>query len=354
MATPASNKNRAGRRGSIKCVVWDLDGTLWNGVLLEGDRVSERDGVAEIIKTLDARGILQSVASKNEHREAMAKLEEWGLAEYFLHPQINWNSKASSIAKIARLLNIGIDSVAFIDDQPFELEEVRFSLPEALCLNAGELDGLLDMPEMNPRLITKDSKNRRLMYVSDLARRKAEEEFVGPKEEFLATLGMVFTISSAREEDLRRAEELTLRTNQLNTSGYTYSYKELASFIRSDRYKLLIASLDDRFGTYSKVGLALIECAKDVWTIKLLLMSCRVMSRGVGSILLSFIMRMAREEGAQLRADFIPNGRNRIMHVTYKFAGFKEVGKVGELTILENNLTRIQPFPEYVKVQICV
>jgi FkbH-like protein len=244
--------------------------------------------------------------------------------------------------------------VAFIDDQPFELEEVRFSLPEVLCLSAGELDRLLDMPEMNPRLITKDSKNRRLMYVSDMARRKAEEEFVGPKEEFLATLGMVFTISTAKEEDLRRAEELTLRTNQLNTSGYTYSYKELASFIRSNRYKLLIASLDDRFGTYSKIGLALIECAKDVWTIKLLLMSCRVMSRGVGSILLSFIMRMAREEGAQLRADFIPNGRNRMMHVTYKFAGFREVEKVGELIILENNLTRIQPFPGYVKVQTCV
>ena len=353
MATPVSNK-KPGRRGAIKCVVWDLDGTLWDGVLLEGDPVSERNGVTEIIKTIDARGILQSVASKNEHGEAMAKLEEFGLAEFFLHPQINWNSKASSIAEITRLLNIGIDSVAFIDDQPFELEEVRYSLPEVLCLNAGELDRLLDMPEMNPRLITKDSKNRRRMYISDLARRRAEEDFVGPKEEFLATLGMVFTISNAKEEDLRRAEELTVRTNQLNTSGYTYSHKELASFIRSDRYKLLMASLDDRFGTYSKVGLALIERSEKWWTIKLLLMSCRVMSRGVGSILLSFIMRMAKEEGVQLRAEFIPNGRNRMMHVTYKFAGFKEVEKIGDLTILENNLTRIQPFPEYVKVQTCV
>lgn len=336
----------------IKCMVWDLDNTLWDGVLLEDDRVSLRDSVVSIIKTLDSRGILQSVASKNEEAQAMENLQNLGLHEYFLYPQINWNSKADSIQKIAKALNIGLDAIAFIDDQPFELEEVNFSLPEVLCINAAELDLLLDRPEMNPRFITEDSQLRRLMYMSDIKRKQAEEEFVGPQAEFLATLNMTFTISSAKEEDLQRAEELTVRTNQLNTTGYTYSYDELDQFRQSAHHKLLIASLDDKYGSYGKIGLALVECQEQKWIVKLLLMSCRVMSRGVGTILLNYIIRLAQEHQVRLYAEFVSNNRNRMMYITYKFAGFKEVGKQENLVVFENNLTQIQPWSNYIKIKI--
>jgi amino acid adenylation domain-containing protein/FkbH-like protein/non-ribosomal peptide synthase protein (TIGR01720 family) len=336
----------------IKCVVWDLDNTLWNGVLLEGDRVTLKNQVTEIIQTLDNRGILQCIASKNDYEKAISQLQDFGLHEYFIYPQINWNSKASSIKEIAKLLNIGIDAIAFIDDQPFELEEVNFSLPEVLCINAVELEHLLERDELNPRFITEDSKKRRLMYFSDLERQNAEKEFVGPQEEFLATLNMTFTISSAKEEDLQRAEELTVRTNQLNTTGYTYSYDELNHFRQSENHKLLIASLEDKFGSYGKIGLALVECQDSVWTIKLLLMSCRVMSRGVGTIMLNYILSLAKQNNVRLRAEFVSNNRNRMMYVSYKFAGFKQIQKQGELEILENDMTRIQLVPHYVKIQI--
>jgi len=344
--------NKQDTQKIIKCVVWDLDNTLWNGVLLEGDCVSLRDSVVGIIETLDGRGILQSIASKNDHGKAMATLQEFGLHEYFLYPQIHWNSKASSIQEIAKLINIGTDAIAFIDDQLFELEEVSFSLPEVLCINTADLEQLVDMPELNPRFITEDSKKRRLMYVSDIERKKAEEEFIGPQEEFLATLNMHFTISSAKEEDLQRAEELTVRTNQLNTTGYTYSYDELDRFRQSENHKLLITSLDDKYGCYGKIGLALVECQESLWTIKLLLMSCRVMSRGVGTILLNYMMTLAKDNNARLCAEFVSNNRNRMMYIAYKFAGFKEIEKRGELVILENDLTRIQTCPEYIRVQI--
>src|SRR5579863_9689303 len=88
------------KRPSIKCVVWDLDNTLWDGVLLEDEQVSLRPGVLEVIKTLDSRGILHSIASKNDRAAAMNKLAEFGLSEYFLYPQINWNSKAASVREI--------------------------------------------------------------------------------------------------------------------------------------------------------------------------------------------------------------------------------------------------------------
>lgn len=346
------NQNQQTDKKAIKCVVWDLDNTLWHGVLLEGDRISLRDNVVSIIQTLDSRGILQSLASKNDYAKAMAKLQELGLHEYFLYPQINWNSKAASIQEIAKSINIGMDAIAFIDDQLFELEEVNFSLPEVLCINVSELEQLLDRPEMNPRFITDDSKKRRFMYISDIERKKAEEEFIGPQEAFLATLNMHFTIASAKEEDLQRAEELTVRTNQLNTTGYTYCYDELNQFRLSDKHKLLIASLEDKYGSYGKIGLALVECLESVWTIKLLLMSCRVMSRGVGTVMLNYLINLAKENNVRLRAEFVSNNRNRMMYIAYKFAGFKEVEKKGELAILENELNQIQPWPEYMKVQI--
>lgn len=117
---------------------------------------------------------------------------------------------------------------------------------------------------------------------------------VGPKEEFLTTLKMMLTIAPASVEELKRAEELTVRTHQLNTTGYTYSYEELDQFRQSDRHLLLIAGLDDKYGTYGKIGVILVECFEAVWTIKLLLMSCRVMSRGVGSVVINHIRNEAR------------------------------------------------------------
>lgn len=336
----------------IKCVVWDLDNTLWNGTLLEGDDVLVDGRVRNVLETLDSRGILQSVASKNEHDMAMSKLRELGLEDYFLYPQINWNPKSESVGAIAQSINIGVDTLAFVDDQAFEREEVAFSRPDVMCIDAAQIAEIPDMPEMNPRFVTDESKIRRQMYQSDIRRNSIEDDFSGPKEEFLASLNMVFKIGPAKEEDLQRAEELTVRTHQLNTTGYTYSYDELNEFRRSDRHILLVASLDDKYGTYGKIGLTLIECddAENIWNIRLLLMSCRVMARGVGSILINQIRAAAKEKGVRLRAELVPNDRNRMMYMTYKFSNFKEMEKRDKLVIFENDLTDIQDTPEYVKV----
>lgn len=340
------------KQKKIKLVVWDLDNTLWNGVLLEDRNVGLRDGIVDIIKELDNRGILQSIASKNEHESTMEKLREFGLEEYFLIPHINWNSKSSSIKNIVELINIGMDTVAFVDDQPFEREEVSFALPDVLTIDALDTDKLLDMPEMNPQFITQDSKNRRQMYMSDFKRKELEDNYEGPQDEFFASLDMEVTISNVTTEDLQRAEELTVRTNQLNTTGYTYSYEELNDLRQSDDHKLLIVELKDKYGSYGKIGLVLIELGETEWTVKLLLMSCRVMSRGVGSIIINHILQMAKRHNVRLRAEFVKTDRNRMMLVTYKFAGFKELIEDGNKIVFENDLSMVQPFPEYVKVNI--
>jgi len=334
----------------IKVLVWDLDNTLWDGTLLEGDDVQPRPGVRETLETLDQRGILHSIASKNEPGGALEKLRQLGLDHYFLYPQIGWSAKSAGLQKIISAINIGADAAAFIDDQPFEREEVSHSLPDVLTLDALDLEGLIDRPEFNPRFITDESSLRRHMYQADATRNLSQEEFEGPEEEFLASLGMKFTLAPAREEDLQRAEELTVRTNQLNATGVTYAYDELNTFRKSPDHLLLVASLDDKYGTYGKIGLALVDKGGEVWNIRLLLMSCRVMSRGVGTILLSQILTLAKKSGARIQADFRKTDRNRMMRITYRFAGFVETERRGDVSVLENDLSNIQPFPDYVEV----
>jgi FkbH-like protein len=335
---------------TIKCVIWDLDETIWAGTLLEDREVTLRPGIARVLGALDLRGILLSIASRNVEADAIAQLRRFGIDHYFVYPQINWNAKSSSIAAIASALNLGMSSVAFIDDQPFDREEVAHALPEVQLIAAEEWCTLADRPEMQPRFVTAESRLRREMVRRDQARREAEKAFVGPQETFLAELGMRMEIRAAREDDLQRAEELTVRTNQLNATGRTYSYEELDRFRTSSTHLLLVATLSDRFGSYGTIGLALIDCASAVWRLKLLLMSCRVMARGVGSTLLADILHRAHAAGRGLQAEFVPTDRNRMMFVTYKLGGFKEVGSEDGVKVLERDLKEVPAIPPYVEL----
>ncbi|MEU2663890.1 HAD-IIIC family phosphatase [Micromonospora sp. NPDC007220] len=340
------------KQGRIKCVVWDLDHTVWDGVLLEDGEVTVRPAAVAQIRALDAMGVLNSVASKNDHEAAMAKLRELGLDEMFVFPRIGWDAKSESIRQIAAKLNLGLDAFAFVDDQEFELAEVAYALPEVTCVDAADIEQVLTGVEFRPRFITDESAQRRGMYQSQLTRDEVAADFVGTSEEFLATLDMTFTIEPARREDLQRAEELTVRTNQLNSTGKTYSYDELDALRESPDHLLLVATLTDRFGSYGKIGVALVEKSKPDWRLHMILMSCRVMSRGVGSVLLGHIMSQAKAAGAGLRADFVETGRNRMMQITYAFSGFREVSRDGSHLVLAANLDNLQEPPDYVRIEV--
>ena len=170
--------------------------------------------------------------------------------------------------------------------------------------------------------------------------------------EFLRSLDMTFEIRTASADDLQRAEELTVRTNQLNSTGRTYSYEDLVELSTDPAHLLLVAEMRDRFGDYGTIGLALVGVDEQAWHLKLLLMSCRTMSRGVGTILLTHIMREAAVRVPTLRADFVETGRNRMMQVTYAFAGFTEVSRDGAAVVLESDLRSIQAQPDYVRVTV--
>lgn len=348
--------NIAVAKSKIKCVVWDLDNTLWDGILLEstGEMAPKAEAVA-LIEELDSRGILQSIASRNEHDIALAALDACGLKDYFLYPQIGWGAKSQALSAIAEKLNIGIDTFAFIDDQPFEREEVQSVHTQVRVFDETELSTLAARDDFNPLYVTDDSKQRRALYQRDALRKQAQDSFAGPEETFLRSLEMKLTLAPAREKDLFRAEELTVRTNQLNTTGVTYSVDDLRELIASPNHQVVVAELSDRYGSYGAIGLVLLSLnsqfteAKPDWCIDLFLMSCRVMSRGVGGVILTLLRKSAFVAGQNLRARFVQTDRNRMMYVTYRFAGFTEEEGTD---LLINSLENIPAIPDFMAVTL--
>ncbi|MFI0487626.1 HAD-IIIC family phosphatase [Actinomadura sp. 9N215] len=306
----------------VKCLVWDLDNTLWDGTLLEDGAVPPRDGVADVIAALDARGILQSVSSKNDHDLAWARLTELGLAEYFVFPQIGWGRKPDAVIRIAERLRFALGTMAFVDDTPAERAEVRFHAPEVRCYTPEQIPELVSLPEFSPATVTVDARRRRTMYRAGFEREAAQAEFDGPDEEFLRSLKVEMRIARATGDLLSRVEELTLRTSQMNATGVHYSDAELRGLLADPRHEVLVTTVSDRFGPYGAVGVLLLERHGPVWHLKLLATSCRVVSLGAGSAILGWLSGQAARAGVHLVADFRATERNRMMEVAYRFAGF--------------------------------
>jgi methoxymalonate biosynthesis protein len=306
----------------VKCLVWDLDNTLWRGTLLEDPNVTVFPGIRDVIVELDSRGVLQSIASKNDYDLAWRRLEETGLAEYFVHPQIGWGRKSDSVAEIANQLNFALDTIAFIDDMPNERAEVTFRSDEVRCYPAEQATSLTDLPEFSPELVTIDARRRRQMYQASFRRDAERESFAGPDEDFLRSLVLVMNIGRAGEGDLSRVEELTLRTSQMNATGVHYPDEVLRGLLDDTDHEVLTVTLTDRFGPHGAVGVMLLEYHAAVWHLKLLATSCRVVSFGAGAVILNWLIDQAARDGAHLVADFRRTDRNRMMDIAYRFAGF--------------------------------
>lgn len=306
----------------VKCLIWDLDNTLWQGTLLEDVNVELFDGIKEVIETLDSRGILQSIASKNDYDLAWPRLEELGLAEYFIQPRIGWGRKSDSVREIADKLNFAQPTIAFIDDMPNERAEVNFHAPDVRCYAADEALSLVTLPEFSPAVVTVDARRRREMYQANSRREVEKESFQGPDEEFLRSLDLEMIIKRADEDDLSRVEELTLRTSQMNATGVHYPDAVLRGLLADRDHEVLTVTLTDRFGPHGAVGVLLLEYHPEVWHLKLLATSCRVVTFGAGTVLLNWLVDQAASAGAHLAADFRPTDRNRMMDVAYRFAGF--------------------------------
>ncbi|MDO0924004.1 HAD-IIIC family phosphatase [Streptomyces sp. TG1A-8] len=312
------------RPTTVKCLVWDLDNTLWQGTLLDGDDVRITDEAKHVITELDRRGILQAVCSKNDHDLAWERLERLGVAEYFVLPHIGWGPKSESVRSIAERLNFAHGTMAFVDDTPAERAEVSYHLPEVRCYDAEQLSALLDLPEFSPVSATVDSRRRREMYQAGFRRDAEREAYKGPDDDFLRSLDLWMSIDRATEDELTRVEELTLRTSQMNATGVHYDDASLRRLMADLEHEVLVVTMGDRFGPHGAVGLVLLHRTAVAWHLKLLATSCRVVSFGAGAAILNWLVDQAAASGVHLIADFRATARNRMMEIAYRFAGFED------------------------------
>ncbi len=295
----------------VKCVVFDLDNTLWEGVLLENETLRANDNLVHLIRELDRRGILLSLASKNDHEHAWQKVEELGLSEYFLHPQINWRPKSENIMRISDALDIGLNTFAFIDDNPFELEEVSRCLPEVACFHVGDIDGLLDRPRFEGS-DSVESKNRRQYYREAIARETNQEGYNNDYNGFLASCETKLEIEPYRETDFDRVVELAQRTNQLNFSGTKYKRPEIASLLADQDLEKYVLRCSDKYGSYGTVGLGLVRRQGQEIRVEEFMLSCRVQGRLIEQAFFHYLSeRSNTDQLRRLSVNFLRTPRNK-------------------------------------------
>lgn len=289
----ADKGNAAEESGSkatkaVKIVVWDLDNTLWKGTLVEDgiDGVVLRQEAKDLLLKLDGRGIVNSIASKNDLSLAMSALAHFGIAEYFVFPKISWQPKSEALREIITDFDVGEDTIAFIDDQPFERQEVLQVLPKVRVYDACEVPGIGDRAEFNPPL-SSESSSRRQFYAKQALRKDAQQGFSGEYVDFLRSCHIELSIKTPTAADIARLHELVQRTNQLNFSGKRYDIDALRSILESPALDKFQLSCRDRFGDYGTIGFAIVE--PDNMVLTDMMFSCRVQSKAVEHSFLSWL-----------------------------------------------------------------
>lgn len=310
----------------VKCVVWDLDNTLWEGTLVEDgkENLKLRPSAVELIKSLDERGIILSIASKNDHHNAESVIKKFGLQEYFLYPQINWMPKSQNLQRIVEKLNINIDTVAFIDDSPMERNEVKGFLPSVRVYSEKQISKLLSYDEFNV-IVTEDSKKRRIFYQNEMKRNKEKEEInTNDYSTFIKRCEIIVTLFIPKtENEVNRCLELIQRTNQLNASGRRLTANELQSFLVDPEQTVLAMKCKDKFGEYGTVGCLILHSENNTILITDFVLSCRVAAKKVENAIIKKLFEIYSNGCMNkiLKIRFIQTERNHVISEVFKEMG---------------------------------
>jgi methoxymalonate biosynthesis protein len=310
----------------IKCVIWDLDNTLLDGVYLEsGDQpppVSATFG--PVLRDLAGRGILHAIASRNPPEAGVYADQATGHA--FAAVVCGWGAKSAAIDAITAELGLTADEVAFVDDDALERAEVAFRLPDVLVLAPQDLPDAAGLPQFGAPASTEEARRRGDLYLQRRARLEEARAFGGSREDFLRHCGTRVTIAPAAAADLPRLHELSVRTHQFNSTGTAVTEAEFAALLRSAKHQVAAVRLADRFGDDGLVGACVIATDQGGWQVRLLMMSCRALGRGVIDALLAWICRAARAGGAaEIAVACMISQRNVPLRIALTSAGFRAV-----------------------------
>lgn len=332
-----------------KCLVLDLDNTLWGGIVGEDGPRGIKLGVehpgAHYVAIQRAaldlynRGILLALCSKNNPDDAMEIIRGHDhmvlRPEHFAAVRINWTDKAQNLREIAAELNIGIDALVFLDDNPVEREMVRSLVPEVTVLEPTSdrpldmLDSIRRCPLFERLSLSSDDRKRGQMYAQQ--RQRAElESSAGSIEEYLRSLDMEADIAvldaSSNAALVERVAQLTQKTNQLNMTTKRYSTQDIRAMAEDPAWRVYWIAVRDRFGDNGVVGVMIVNVKESVWQIDTFLMSCRVIGRTVETCMLATLADHAGRAGASgLRGWFLPTKKNPPAEAIYRDHGFEPI-----------------------------
>lgn len=335
-----------------KCLVLDLDNTTWGGII--GDDGIENIQVGDLgigkaftelqlwAKQLKERGIILAVCSKNTESTAKEPFEK--------HPDMvlrmddiavfvaNWDNKADNIRYIQSVLNIGFDSMVFLDDNPFERNIVRENIPDILVPELPEdpaqyLNYLLKLNLFETASFSEEDENRTKQYQEEAGRVVAQKSFTN-EDDFLKSLDMTSEVKPFDTFNVPRVSQLSQRSNQFNLRTVRYTEAEIEAISKSDKYISLTFGLKDKFGDNGLICVILLEKQDKNLFIDTWFMSCRVLKRGMENFTLNTIVKKAKEQGFdKIIGEYIPTSKNGMVKDHYEKLGFTEYNGRWELDV---------------------
>lgn len=334
----------------IKLIICDLDNTIWDGIWKEDkEEVKLKEKIIELIEYLDKKGILLSLCSKNDHSEELENfLEKKGLLNYFIYNKINWLPKSQNIFNIKEIFNISRwEDILFIDDELFELEEVKYSFPEIQILNVNDYLTLFENKEIQNREIIISDTNRKKVYQDNIKRQELAKAYSTNYQEFLKTLNMEATIRKANSNDIDRIFQLLYRTNQWNSSIKSLTKEEITNNINN----IKVLELKDKIGDYGLIGVKIekYDLIQQKIIIDSMTLSCRIAGRGLGSI---FIIETINRQpiDKKIVVQFKETKYNNKLHELYTFLNFKIVKQEEDIFTYEHNKTLKLEYAPWIKV----
>ena len=349
-----------------KCIVLDLDNTLWGNIIgeegIEGIKIGpypEGRSFVEfqkVIKSLSENGIILAINSKNNQKDAMKAINEHPhmiLREQdFSCMKINWNDKISNMKEISNELNIGLDSIVFFDDDPVNRELIRMSMPEINTVELPEdpstyAEILRNLNDFNTLKITKDDTERKKMYSQEQNRQKLESNTENLNE-YLKKLDIKIKIKLDNKIAISRISQLILKTNQFNLTTKRYQEEQIKEFVEDETMIVGCSEVEDKFGENGITNVFIIKTKSNEWIIDTFLLSCRIMGRGIEEGIIGKILEIAKQKGIEkITATFIPTEKNKPAENFLKNYGFKKENE-NWVFLLKNKIK----IPDHLQVEL--
>jgi len=331
-----------------KCIVLDLDNTLWGGIIGEDgfDRIDlslKPPGMAfmefqRVLLALYQRGVILAINSRNNEDEALRAIRDHPFMvlreEHFATMKINWSDKISNMKEIAQELNIGLDSIVYFDDDPINRELMSKAIPQIKTIDLPDdpslyASTLMQINDFNTLVMTNEDRNRGEMYREEHKRTELKRSSSN-LEDFLKQLEIRVTMKKANNFTIPRIAQLTLKTNQFNLTTRRYQEEDVET-LAQDHTKLIgCAQTQDKFGDNGITGVYIVNKnhVDKEWFIDTFLLSCRVMGRGIEDAMMGYILSKAKEEGViKVKAEFIPTKKNKPCEQLLPNFGFKKEGE---------------------------